>query len=97
MALAILAMGCATPPPARSYPGTVRRPAPTRPIGPLVPDTASSARSRGGLHRKLVSAKEAPSTLVADDRTQCEVSEKKFRKLAVGDRVRCLWHEAASQ
>jgi hypothetical protein len=93
-----LALGCATaPPPARSYPGEVRRPAATRPVGTLVPDSVSTRRSRGGLHRKLVSAKEEPFTLVAADGTRCEVREKTYRKLEVGDRARCLWHDAAEQ
>jgi len=40
---------------------------------------------------KLVAAKEEPTTLIADDRSRCIVTERKFRETAIGSDVLCDW------
>lgn len=41
--------------------------------------------------RKVVNAKESPATLIATDRTRCEVTAKRFREAVVGTEVWCAW------
>jgi hypothetical protein len=44
-----------------------------------------------GLARKVVSSKEAPASLIADDGSRCAVSASRFEEMQVGDKVWCLW------
>ena len=44
-----------------------------------------------GVSSKAVYGKREPVTIIAQDKTECIVSEKKFRELAVGEKVRCEW------
>lgn len=42
---------------------------------------------------KTVSAKYAPSTLVAFDGSECRVTAGRFERTQVGDRIWCFWRE----
>lgn len=41
---------------------------------------------------KMVVEKAPPSYLVALDRSECVVTEKRWKKIAEGDQVFCAWH-----
>jgi hypothetical protein len=43
------------------------------------------------LNSKIVKAKEDPNILVADDRTRCTVTEKRYRETTIGESVLCAW------
>ena len=43
------------------------------------------------MRTKRVTAKEDPTTLIADDRTRRIVTERKFRDTEVGSDVLCDW------
>ena len=47
--------------------------------------------SENGLAQKVVNAKEEPATLIAADRTSCQVTSQKFRETILGTKVWCLW------
>lgn len=42
---------------------------------------------------KTVASKSGPTTLMASDRTTCNVSAEKFQKITVGDLIACLWSD----
>ena len=42
---------------------------------------------------KSVASKSEPTTLIASDRTTCNVSASKFQEIAVGDLIACLWSD----
>lgn len=48
-------------------------------------------RDRIGWYLKKVVAKEAPSTLMADDATICLVSPERFRATSTGTMIHCNW------
>ena len=48
----------------------------------------------GPLETRVVAAKEAPSTLVADDGGRCTVSASKFADVKVGQLYTCAWSDA---
>lgn len=47
--------------------------------------------SENALAQKAVHAKEEPATLIAADRTSCQVTSQKFRETIIGTKVWCLW------
>jgi hypothetical protein len=47
------------------------------------------------IERKLVSDKVPPQELVAYDGTRCVVTEDRFRRTAVGQRIWCVWLHGA--
>ena len=49
------------------------------------------ATAENGLAQKVVNAKQEPATLIAADRTSCQVTTEKFRETIVGTKVWCLW------
>ena len=57
--------------------------------GPLIEFAASSA----GLPSpaKRVADKAPPDLLVADDGTTCRVPEARYRRIARGDHITCVW------
>jgi len=67
------------------------------PIGPvpLPGDDRTGTKEIGagerGDHEKLVMAKDEPFTLMAGDGTSCRVSEKRFRRVRIGDKYICNW------
>ena len=44
-----------------------------------------------GLMRKRVAAKEEPNLLLAHDGTSCPVTAERYRDVAVGEHVVCVW------
>jgi hypothetical protein len=81
--LVILA-GCGLPHAEKRSPGatgTGDRALPTKSVGAV-----ASIRST-----KVVSAKQDPETLIAEDASTCRVSVKQFRDTDVGERVTCDW------
>jgi hypothetical protein len=40
---------------------------------------------------KTVAGKEPPATLIAEDRSRCAVSERRYRETTVGERLLCAW------
>ena len=81
--LALLA-GCGLPHAEKRSPlgaGTGDRELPAKSVGAV-----ASTRST-----KVVSAKQEPETLIAEDASTCKVSVKQFRDADVGDRVTCDW------
>jgi len=79
-------------------PGGVDTPVPTASMSPRNPPRVQpsavdslSGRAPSVVARKKVSAKEDPSTLVAQDASRCTVSAKKYDATHVGDAVRCDW------
>ena len=77
------------------------RPQPTGPTpvdGAGLPSPGSPAPQGTGqgaiesrMKTKRVVAKDAPTTLIADDRSRCTVSERKFRDTEIGSDVLCDW------
>ncbi|HYD51777.1 MAG TPA: hypothetical protein VEA99_04080 [Gemmatimonadaceae bacterium] len=57
------------------------------------PDRTGMRESANGpqLARKVVSGKEAPSTLVAPDGSRCSVTERRFKEVTEGEKVTCAW------
>lgn len=55
--------------------------------------TAESSEGRPGVSmgRKVVAAKEAPATLVAEGGLRCTVETSRFERVKVGDKVLCAW------
>jgi hypothetical protein len=45
------------------------------------------------LSSRIVKGKEEPNILLADDRSRCRVSEKKYRETAIGEAVLCAWRK----
>lgn len=41
--------------------------------------------------QKVVNAKQEPATLIAADRTSCQVTSQRFKETIVGTKVWCLW------
>jgi hypothetical protein len=42
--------------------------------------------------RKSVSGKEPRTTLIALDGSRCQVTERRYRETAIGEKVWCAWH-----
>ena len=59
-------------------------------IGRSLPAGASGG-STSSVSSKAVYGKREPVTIIAQDRTECIVSEKKFKELATGEKVLCAW------
>lgn len=57
----------------------------------LLPPWLQTGDPEGGWGTKTVSAKEEPATLVAPDGTLCIVTQPRYQKAKLGDRVWCLW------
>jgi len=60
----------------------------TLPKGPQAAGRSEPSRESS---RKKVASKEAPNTLVADDRTICFVTPEDFRAISIGDSISCVW------
>jgi hypothetical protein len=41
--------------------------------------------------QKIVAGKEAPSTLIAEDGSRCQVTKTRFQETREGDRATCSW------
>ena len=55
------------------------------------PPTAGTRSGAAPLVTKLVAAKRAPGTLIAEDATTCEMEPGAFAGTRVGTMVRCAW------
>ena len=44
------------------------------------------------LAQKVVHGKEPRTTLLAHDGTRCQVTEKRYNEIAIGEQVWCVWH-----
>ena len=79
------------------------RPNPTGPTpvgGPGLPSPGAPSPQGTGqgavesrMTTKRVAAKEGPTTLIADDRSRCAVTERKYRDTEIGDDVACDWRK----
>ena len=47
--------------------------------------------AKPGLLRKRVAGKQDPNLLLAEDGTSCAVTANRYRDVAVGDHVVCVW------
>jgi hypothetical protein len=58
-------------------------------------ETGGSTARQGGrdvrLDAKYVAGKEPPTTLIAEDRTRCIVTESRYRETEIGSKVWCEW------
>ena len=61
-------------------------------MGPRV-TRSDGGQDRPGLARKLVTGKEAPTTLLAPDGTRRRVTGRRFREVVEGEEVWCVWHK----
>ena len=61
---------------------------------PGSPDNRATRAEDAQVSMKRVTAKEAPTTLVADDGSRCSVSEKRFDDTRIGDSALCVWRKA---
>ena len=91
LVIGALQLGCAMPGGRvmRPPPGTTDRP--PGPPGTPGGDAAGSPETRTVM-RNRVASKQEPYTLLAEDRTTCQVSADRFRDVKVGDTEVCLWH-----
>lgn len=51
------------------------------------------ATDRGGLSRRTVTGKEAPTTLLSADGMRCQVTERRFREVTEGEQAWCAWRK----
>lgn len=83
----LIVAGCG---PSASRPGVIRPPADWVRI-PLEDVDDESRRRSPAISAKEVRRKVEPSVLVARDGTRCLVTENRFRRIEIGDWIRCAW------
>ena len=97
LAYAVVLSGCTT---INMVPGrrsgdtiTERTPEARLPASGPPERTASSIEGRPGVSmgRKVVAAKEAPATLIAEGGLRCTVETSRFERVKPGDKVLCAW------
>src|SRR5262245_37236610 len=85
--------GVSGPPgrPQPTGPSPVDGPGFPSPGAPTPQGTGQGRSVEDRMRTKRVAAKEEPTTLIADDRSRCVVTERKFRETAIGSDVLCDW------